>query len=256
MSARELHELAGPALASTLTADSIIVLPTGSIEHHGAHLPLATDLILADLMSSRIVDAAVAAGLDVWRLAPLAYTKSDEHHWAPGTMWVSWDTLMRTLVDIGRSVASTPAKTLVFYNGHGGNTALLMVALRELHIQFGLRTFLMNAGMPAGDGVNGPDERGFGIHGGHGETSMVMALRPELVDLSVASRAVPDQIADFEHVKFNGGSVAFGWQSNDFGPSGVIGDPTSANADWGAHLVETSTAQGVAELAEIARFNR
>ena len=256
MSSQELHELAGPSLATTLTADSIIVLPTGSIEHHGAHLPLATDLILADLMSSRIVDAAVATGLDVWRLAPLAYTKSDEHHWAPGTMWVSWETLMRTLVDLGRSVANTPAKTLVFYNGHGGNTALLMVALRELHIQFGLRTFLMNAGMPAGDGVNGPDERGFGIHGGHGETSMVMALRPELVDLSVATRAVPDQIADFEHIKFNGGSVAFGWQSNDFGPTGVIGDPTSASAAWGSHLVETSTAQGVAELTEIARFNQ
>ncbi len=253
---RDLHELSGPAVASTLTADSIIVLPTGSIEHHGPHLPLATDLIIADLMSSKIVGAAVEAGLDVWRLAPLAYTKSDEHHWATGTVYVGWETLMRTLIDIGRSVASTPAKTLVFYNGHGGNTALLMVALRELHIRFGLRTFLMNAGMPAGDGVDGPDERGFGIHGGHGETSMVMALRPELVDLSATERWVPDAIADYEHVKFNGGSVAFGWQSDDFGPSGVIGDPTRANAAWGSRLIESSVAQGVAELAEIARFNR
>ena len=57
-------------------------------------------------------------------------------------------------------------------------------------------------------------------------------------------------------MKFNGGSVAFGWQSDDFGPSGVIGDPTEASAEWGAHLVETSTAQGVAELGEIARFNK
>ena len=208
------------------------------------------------MIAHRLVDAAAADGLDAWLLPALAYTKSDEHHWAPGTMWVSWDTLMRTLVDIGRSVASTPAKTLVFYNGHGGNTALLMVALRELHIQFGLRTFLMNAGMPAGDGVNGPDERGFGIHGGHGETSMVMALRPELVDISSAERWVPDAIADYEHVKFNGGSVAFGWQSDDFGPSGVIGDPTAANAAWGQRLIDDSVAQGVAELSEIARFNR
>ena len=256
MTSRELHELPGPALATTLTADSIVVLPTGSIEHHGPHLPLATDLIIADLMSSKIVGAAVEAGLDVWRLAPLAYTKSDEHHWATGTVYVGWETLMRTLVDIGRSVANTPARTLVFYNGHGGNTALLQVALRELHIQFGLRTFLMNAGMPAGDGVNGPDERGFGIHGGHGETSMVMALRPELVDISSAERWVPDSIADYEHVKFNGGSVAFGWQSDDFGPSGVIGDPTAANAAWGQRLIDDSVAQGVAELSEIARFNR
>ena len=256
MSIRELAELSGPRLATTLTADSIIVLPTGSIEHHGPHLPLATDLIMADLVSSKIVDAAVGAGLDVWRLPPLAYTKSDEHHWATGTMWISWDTLMRTLVDIGQSVANTPAKTLVFYNGHGGNTALLMVALRELRIRFGLRTFLMNAGMPAGDGIDGPDERGFGIHGGHGETSMLMALRPELVDLSVTERWVPDQIADFEHVKFNGGSVAFGWTSNDFGPSGVIGDPTAASAEWGSELLSRSVAQGVAELREIARFLR
>jgi creatinine amidohydrolase len=256
MSIRELAELSGPRLATTLTADSIILLPTGSIEHHGPHLPLATDLIMADLVSSKIVDAAVDAGLDVWRLPPLAYTKSDEHHWATGTMWISWDTLMRTLVDIGQSVANTPAKTLVFYNGHGGNTALLMVALRELRIRFGLRTFLMNAGMPAGDGIDGPDERGFGIHGGHGETSMLMALRPELVDLSVTERWVPDQIADFEHVKFNGGSVAFGWTSNDFGPSGVIGDPTAASAEWGSELLSRSVTQGVAELREIARFLR
>lgn len=256
MSTRELAELSGPALASTLTAESIIVLPTGSIEHHGAHLPLATDLLMADLVSSKIVDAAVETGLDVWRLAPLAYTKSDEHHWAAGTMWISWETLMRTVVEIGQSVANTPAQTLVFYNGHGGNIALLQVALREIRRLTGLRTFLMNASIPAGDGVEGPDERGFGIHGGYGETSMLMALRPDLVDMALAERAVPDQIADFEHIKFNGGSVAFGWVSNDFGPSGVIGDPTGSNIEWGEQLLAESISHGVAALTEIARFNK
>lgn len=256
MSLRELSELSGPASATALTAESIIVLPTGSIEHHGPHLPLSTDLIIADMVSSLVVDAAVSAGLDVWRLPPLAYTKSDEHHWAPGTMTINWDALMNTVIDIGRSVANTPAKTLVFYNGHGGNIALLQVALRELRKQFGLHTFLTNGAMPAGDGSDGPDERGFGIHGGHGETSMVMALRPELVDLTDAKRWIPDELADFELVKFNGGAVSFGWLSNDFGPDGVIGDPTQANAQWGAELVSRATAQGVAALAEIARFIR
>jgi creatinine amidohydrolase len=253
---REWAELSGPALASTLTADSIVVLPTGAIEHHGPHLPLATDLLTADLIGHLVVDAAVETGLDVWILPPLAFTKSNEHHWAPGTVWLGWETLMQTVRDIGRSVANTPAKTLVFYNGHGGNVALLQVALRELHIEFGLRTFLMGAPMPAGDGVDGPDERGFGIHGGHSETSVVMHLRPDLVDLSLAERAVPDQIADFEHVKFNGGLVSFGWQSNDFGPSGVIGDPTGASAEAGKVLVDAAVAHGVAALGEIARFNK
>jgi creatinine amidohydrolase len=188
-------------------------------------------------------------------LPALAFTKSDEHHWAPGTVWLRPETFLATIVDIGRSVAATPAKTLVFYNGHGGNIALLQVALRELRRQFGLRTFLMGVGIPAGDGVNGPDERGFGIHGGHGETSMIMHLRPDLVDLSLAKRWVPDQIADFDYIKFNGGPVSFGWLSNDFGPSGVVGDPTGSTAEWGAELYRRSIADGVASLAEIARFD-
>ena len=241
-----LTDLSGPALATTLTADSIVVLPVGSIEHHGPHLPLSTDLIMADELSQRIV---AASPLDVWLLPPLAFTKSDEHDWAPGTVWIGWETLMRTVIEIGESVANTPARTLVFYNGHGGNIALLQVALREIRRATGLRTFLMNASIPASS-----TEAGFGIHGGHGETSLIMALRPELVSLDAVERWVPDHLAEFEHVKFNDGSVSFGWVSNDFGPSGVVGDPTTANVADGEVLLAASVAQGVAALEEIARF--
>ena len=66
-----------------------------------------------------------------------------------------------------------------------------------------------------------------GIHGGLNETSVFMHLRPDLVDLSRAERKVPEALADNEHVKF-GGSVAFGWLSNDFDDAGYIGDPTGA----------------------------
>jgi len=243
---RLLTDLPGPSLATTLTAESIVVLPVGSIEHHGPHLPLSTDLIMADELSRRIVDAS---SLDVWLLPPLAFTKSDEHDWAPGTVWIGWETLMRTVIEIGESIAKTPARTLVFYNGHGGNIALLQVALREIRRATGLRTFLMNASISASS-----TENGFGIHGGHGETSLVMALRPELVSLEAAERWVPDHLAEFEQVKFNGGSVAFGWVSNDFGPSGVVGDPTTANAADGEALLAASVAQGVAALEEISRF--
>lgn len=252
---RLVSELSGPALASALSAESILVLPTGATEHHGPHLPLATDLIMAESVATAVVDAAVAAGADVWRLPGLAYTKSDEHHWAPGTIWLSGDTLMRSIVDIGSSVAATPARTLVFYNAHGGNIALLQVALRELRRRFGLRTFLISLAMPAGDGVEGPDELGFGIHGGHAETSMILHLRPELVDLTLAERRVPDQLADHELIRFNGGAVSFGWLSDDFGPSGVIGDPTGANAEWGSTLFDRAVDAGVAALHEIARFD-
>jgi creatinine amidohydrolase len=253
---RELTELAGPALAETLTKDSIVVLPTGSIEHHGPHLPLATDYLMADLISRRLVDAAVEDGLDVWRLPALAYTKSDEHHWAPGTVWIGWETLMRTVVEIGESVSQTPARNLVFFNGHGGNLALLQVALREIRRLYGLRTFLMGTGAgAAGDGSHGsPDEKGLGIHGGYGETSVILHLRPDLVDMTKAARWIPEDVAALQQLRFNGGPVSFGWLSNDFDPAGVIGDATGANAEHGAELVDRAIRSGVAALHEVAGF--
>jgi len=247
---RDLHELSGPALASTLTAESIIVLPTGSIEHHGPHLPLATDLLMAELLAEKIVDGAAEAGIDAWLLPAIAYAKSDEHAWAPGTIWVGAHTLLDTLVAIGRGVAATPARTLVFYNGHGGNVALLQVALRELRVQFGLRTFFMNVSIPAGE-----TELGFGIHGGHGETSLAMHLRPDLVDLTGAVDATPAHLARFEKIGFASAPVQFGWTSDDFGTGGVIGDPTGANAAHGAELAGELVTEGIASLAEIAAFD-
>jgi creatinine amidohydrolase len=262
MTGRRLVELSGPAAAAALRPDSVVVLPTGAIEHHGPHLPLITDYLLADLISAAAVEQAVADGLDVWLLPTLSYTKSDEHSWAPGTMWLSWDTMMRTVVDLGRAVAATPARRLVFLNGHGGNTALLQVAVREIRRLTGLQTFVMPSlviGTPEQGAVRpndeGLDERGLGIHGGTGETSILLYLRPDLVDLSLAERSVPAHIADLDYIGFNAKPVSFGWLSNDFGPSGVVGDPTQATPGYGKSLFEFSVRQAVASLAEIATFD-
>jgi creatinine amidohydrolase len=255
---RLLAELSGPAVAERLTETSIVVVPTGAIEHHGPHLPLVTDHLIAESVSADAVDGAVAAGLDVWRLPTLAYTKSDEHSWAPGTVWLDSDTMYRTCLEIGRAVKLMGAGTIVFANGHGGNTALLGVVLREIRKQHGLKTFAMptlsvsaRAAPPHGEGL---DEHGLGIHGGCAETSVVMHLRPDLVDLSLAERWVPEHLAELEYIRFNGGPVAFGWMSDDFGTPGVVGDPTQASAAYGRVLYDAAVAQAVASLQEIARF--
>lgn len=251
---RNLAELSGPAAASMLTPSSVVVVPTGAVEHHGPHLPLITDYLLADAVGSSAIERAAAAGIDVWMLPTLAYTKSDEHAWAPGTVWLSWDAMMKTVTDIGRSVASTPARTLVFLNGHGGNVALLQVALREIRRRFGLNTFLIGVQVSA-DGVEPPEEEcDLGIHGGHGETSLIMHIRPDLVDMSLAERNVPSHIADAEYIGFHSKPVSFGWLSDDFGPSGVIGDPTRANTADGAAIFEAAVSQATAALVEISHF--
>jgi creatinine amidohydrolase len=110
--------------------------------------------------------------------------------------------------------------------------------------------------VPSFDGTDGgPDEHGTGIHAGHGETSMIMHLRPELVDASKFEATVPAHIGDFRHIGFNGKPVTFGWLSNDFGPTGVLGDPTGANAAHGAELFEDSVSFVVEALEEISRFD-
>lgn len=251
---RRIAGLSGPALASTLTEQSILVLPTGAIEHHGEHLPLGTDAIMAERMAERIVEAAAADGYDAWLLPTLSYTKSDEHAWAPGTMTLSAETFLATLIDLGRSIARTPARTVLFYNGHGGNVAPLGVALRELRRRFGLRTFVDGIRVPAGDGEATPDELGFGIHGGHGETSLMLHLAPELVSAELGTRAVPEQLAEFSRIGFAGAPVQFGWLSDDFGFGGVLGDPTGATAEQGEQLAEALVEAGRASIAEIARW--
>lgn len=93
-----------------------------------------------------------------------------------------------------------------------------------------------------------------GVHGGADETSIMLHLAPQLVDMSAAVRRIPEGLAGNRHVRF-GGRVSFGWLSNDFFPDGLIGDPTGASAELGARLFDGAV-RGLCEaLAEISAFD-
>lgn len=251
---RRLADLRGPQVAERLGGRSIVVQPLGAIEQHGPHLPLSTDLVIATAVAEAAV-ASVGDELDVWLLPPLAYTKSNEHAWSAGTVWLSAETMLAVLGDVGRCVAATPARRLVFFNGHGGNSALVNVANRELRLRHGLMTFLAHPGLPPDQGGSSPaSELGMGIHGGHDETSLMLHLAPHLVDRSAAVRRIPDALAGNEHVRF-GGPVSFGWLSDDFFPEGHIGDPTTADAAHGRALFDGAVAAFGAALREISTFD-
>lgn len=253
-SSRLLGDLSVVQLSAELSTDSIVVLPLGAIEQHGPHLPLNTDFIIADAISKAAVEKH-GAETNAWLLPTLPFTKSNEHAWASGTMWLSATTMMAVIDDIGRSIASTPARKLLFINGHGGNSALIAMMNRELRLKYALQTFLAHPHMPADQGGSSAEsELGMGVHGGVDETSMMLHLRPDLVDMSLAVRRVPEGLATNEQVKF-GGRVAFGWLSNDFFPEGHIGDPTGASADLGARMFDASVASLGVAMNEISRFD-
>jgi len=251
---RRLADLRASELPGKVSDRSTLVLPLGAIEQHGPHLPYSTDLIVADAAGAAVVDA-VGDDFDLWLLPSLAYTKSNEHAWNSGTFWISATTMLAVLDDIGRSAAATGAKRLALLNGHGGNTALLGVACRELRLKYRLQTFLLHPMVPPDHGgtVSGSGELGMGIHAGLDETSMILHLRPDLVDMSVAVRNVPEKLAENRHVKF-GGSVSFGWLSNDFGPTGVIGDPIGSTAELGAKIWDACIDTLSVAFGEINRF--
>ena len=254
MAARSLDLLRAPLLSERLSERSILVLPVGATEQHGPHLPYATDTVIAEAVARATVED-VGEEVDAWLLPVLPYTKSNEHAWSGGTFWVSATTLLAVLDDLGRCVAATAARTLVFMNGHGGNSSLLNVACRELRLAHGLRTFLAHPGVPPDQGGQSPaEELGMGIHGGLDETSLMLHLRPDLVDLPAGFRNVPAGLAPNRYVRF-GGPVSFGWLSNDFGPSGHVGDPTGATAERGKELFEGAVRAFGEALREIARFD-
>ena len=251
---RRFADLTGPQVAELLTEHTILVQPLGAIEQHGPHLPLSTDSVVATAVAEAAV-AEVGDELDIWLLPTLEYTKSNEHAWSPGTVWLSATTLLAVLDDVGRCISTTAAKRLVFLNGHGGNSALLNVANRELRLAHGLMTFLTHPGVPPDQGGTSPaDESGMGVHGGTDETSIMLHLAPHLVDMSKAARRVPESIALNRYVRF-GGRVTFGWMSNDFFPEGYIGDPTAATAALGKTLFNGAVRGFCEALREIKVFN-
>ncbi len=250
---RVLAELSAPDVLMKLDESSIVLCPVGAVEQHGPHLPLATDLIVVEEF---VVAAVEAFGdeLDLWRLPAMPFSKSNEHAWSPGTVWLGPETVLAMMRDLGRSLAMLPSKKIVFVNGHGGNSGLLDVVCRELRLEFGLQTFLVHATLPADHGGTGdPTEQGQGIHGGVGETSLMLHLRPDLVDMSQARPAVPTWLLEHPELQF-GGTTTFGWLSNDFASDGVIGDPTPATAAMGKVYFEEGMEHLGAALRDIASF--
>ena len=237
---------------SNRAKDIVAVQPIGAIEQHGPHLPVGTDSIIAESVAN---EALARFGEKAILLPTISVALSSEHIWAPGTISIGPRTFLSLLDDMGKSLQRAGINRLVFLNGHGGNSALLRVACRELRIQYGLLTFLAHPQLPADQGAVRVDdaEMGFAVHAGRGETSMMLYLKPDLVLLDRASRHVPEWLEGYDHIGF-GKEVTFGWTSRDFGGAGVIGDPTLATPDQGKIAFESAVNRFVEVLAEARRF--
>jgi creatinine amidohydrolase len=227
---------------------TLLVLPTGAIEQHGHHLPLAMDTLAANLLLGKALQL-LPADMHIYALETICYGKSNEHTGFPGTLSMSASTYMAVLHDIGASVAAAGFKKLLFFNCHGGNTALNDVMARDLRSEFGLRTFHMGGG--AGAALQGlhPQEKKYGFHAGEVETAWLLAETPELVDTTAYTANYIAQIDDGPAILSpENGAVNFAWLTRDIASSGVLGDPRPATAENGHKWIAACAAKAAEAL--------
>jgi len=228
---------------------ALVVLPLGSTEQHGPHLPIATDAIIAD----RVLDSALAKlrpGTAVWRLPCLPYGKSNEHRGFPGTVSLSLPTFYQVIREVAQGVSEAGFQRLALFSGHGGNSAVMAVAARDLEVETDLTCFCIDPGiqLEVADDIS-ERERAQGFHAGQVETSLMLALIPELVDVELAVAEFPDIGPD--DIGLTGPSRR-AWITADWSTSGVFGDATLASRAQGERLLEALSEKLAREFERMA----
>ncbi|SDD42601.1 creatininase family protein [Ruegeria marina] len=250
-------DLPSPAFRD-LPADTIAVLPLGATEQHGPHLPLAVDSDLIEAVTAGML-GALTPEQSVLVLPTLRVTKSDEHIAFPGTLTLGAETLLAVLRDIGASVARAGVERLVLFNGHGGNSAMLQVAARDLRIDHDLVAIVCSwSGFAEWHGLFDPVDYANDIHAGDSETSAMLAIRPDRVIMENARDfrpAMADWQDAFPQIGLGGKPANPGWMAQDLHPQGACGNAAAATAEKGAQLLDSAGRNFARFLADFARFD-
>ena len=241
-----------------LPKDLVAVLPVGAIEQHGPHLPVSVDRDLVDAMLDRALPL-LSPNQSVLILPTLAITKSGEHDRHPGTLSLSAETLLATLRDTGASIARAGVQRLVFLNGHGGNSAVLDIAARDLRITQDLIVATCCwFGFADWDGVMDPNAMAYDLHAGDCETSAMLAAKPDLVDMTSAENfvtAMQDWELQNHFTGLTGQAAKPGWIIDDLNAKGACGDASAATVEKGEHLLKSAAQNFVTFLSEFANFD-
>ena len=236
---------------------TIAILPLGAHEYHGPHLPLETDTLIAEGIATRL-KSALPHDPNVLFLEtdPIGY--SIEHSDRDGTRSLAFNEAIESWLDIADNLTQSGIYKLILLNAHGGNSPLLTIVATEARARFKMlcvATSWTRFGLP--EGLISPEDKAIDIHGGTIETSVMLALHPELVDMDKAQDFPSRQnefARNFKHLRAYG-PHAFGWMMRDLNDDGAAGNASVATAEKGEELI-THAVQGLAELVEdVARFD-
>ena len=241
-------------IADADSSDWIAVLPVAATEQHGPHLPASTDTDIARAMVAATV-AILPHDAKVSFLPIEAIGASAEHGDTPGTISRDPCDLAQAWLGIAADLNINGIQKLVLISSHGGNTPVCDMVIQRARIELGMlavTTSWARFGYP--EGLFSDDEIALGIHGGDIETSIMLAARPDSVDMTQAKdfpSLQQDMRRDMTHLRAYG-PHRFGWMMHDLNEQGVTGNAGAATAEKGAAVIAHQS-RGFIELLEDVR---
>ena len=240
-------------------ANRVAVLPVAIYEDHGPHLPVDVDVRLC----TEICERAVARiPVEAVLVPPVLHGFSPHHMDLHGTITIEWDTLVKYIRDVCCSLAHHGFRRILIVNGHGSNASPLDLAARLTILQYegqvlcaSVNHWGLRAVMEAGKRIRESDYGGTS-HAGEYETSLYLALRPDLVDMGHAvderSRLSPSFRSDLlagTHPEGSSAHMVPYWSAQT--SSGVMGDATLATREKGQALLEAAIEGLIALIREL-----
>ncbi|HUV34397.1 MAG TPA: creatininase family protein [Candidatus Desulfaltia sp.] len=222
----QLAEVSWAEAEKLFRENDTVILPVGSTEQHGPHNPLGTDHLIAAAFSKAVGDRA---GVLVLPVVPVGI--SEHHRQFPGTLWVPPEVFRDYMLSVALAAASHGARKILFFNGHGGNTAALIEVAGALRRDFDVFAAVLMTFPPGIDG-----------HAGSKETSMNLYYHGHLVKMDKAVDTT--QSTHLGSLPITGisnlGSMQFPWDTVDLTPTGVLGSA-------GKKIVSTTATSKIGE---------
>jgi creatinine amidohydrolase/Fe(II)-dependent formamide hydrolase-like protein len=226
-----LGELAWPDVKEFLSKHNVVIIPVGSCEQHGPHLPLDTDAYDAFWLASKAAEKARCALV----APPIYYGVSMHHMDFPGTVTLHPDTLEMMAYEVAISLVKHGFRKVVFENGHGGNTQALESAAQRIKIDTDAFTVVDTVSLMP-DYIQKHIETPYDAHAGEFETSTSLANREEHVKVDrIKKPQLTFPASKYTKIGLNatGPKVFWGFRTKEISDTGVIGDPTKASKEKG-----------------------
>ena len=247
------EEFTWPEIRQAVAEQRVCVLPVGTIEQHGPHLPLSTDVVTSTEMSRRAVERIPTEAV----LLPSVFYAFNEHHLDfPGTIAVEGHTFVNYVTDIGKSLAHHGFRKILLVNGHGSNVPFLDVAARNItnHTEAICAMIPWWKLVPKTlfQELRESEYPGGMAHGCELETSVLLHLRGDLVRMDKAERDLASQRSEFFYWDLEAPSPVFFQEFfSRYSRTGTSGDPTKATEEKGRRFVDAVVERLIALIRDL-----